>query len=77
MKLSSGLPPSNIDLFMRLDSNISRLEDIFPCKIGFWHIPRRFNKLADSLARKGAALSSQVLATTPAVEWNGMCAAYN
>lgn len=58
MKLSTGLAPSNLDLFVALDKKIIELESKFPCVIGFWHIRREYNTLADRLARKGAKEAS-------------------
>jgi ribonuclease HI len=56
-RTSRGTVPSNLDLFRKLDSVVSDLESNHNTEVGFWHVSREFNKLADSLAR-GAALSA-------------------
>ncbi|EMD41108.1 hypothetical protein CERSUDRAFT_103428 [Gelatoporia subvermispora B] len=58
-----GRRPGNLDLFMVLDEEIIAQERRHRVDIGFWHIPREFNRVADSLAKAAAhiapALSSQ------------------
>ncbi|KAK7529166.1 ribonuclease H-like domain-containing protein [Phyllosticta citribraziliensis] len=53
-KNSSGKAPSNLDLFLKIDEKIKELEEPEDIVIGFWHVPRKYNVLADRLA-KGAA----------------------
>ncbi|KAL8787636.1 MAG: hypothetical protein Q9195_007682 [Heterodermia aff. obscurata] len=45
--------PSNLDLFMRLDAGISKLEKK-GVEIGFFHVLRQYNTIADRLAKKAA-----------------------
>lgn len=58
---SSGQPAVNMDLFLKLEEEIIELEQRGSgpgLEIGFWHIPRRYNAVADSLANKAADLAS-------------------
>ncbi|KAG6873600.1 hypothetical protein C0995_013973 [Termitomyces sp. Mi166 len=52
-RTSSGRVPLNLDLFRALDTLISSVEDR-GINVGFWHIQRQFNTLADSLAKEAA-----------------------
>ncbi|QDS71987.1 hypothetical protein FKW77_001542 [Venturia effusa] len=56
MRLNNGSVPANLDLFVAIDEQMVELEERFPCVIGFWHIRREFNTLADELAREGAEM---------------------
>ncbi|KAL8283426.1 hypothetical protein RQP46_005836 [Phenoliferia psychrophenolica] len=51
-KTSSGNTPSNLDLFHQLNKLISE-QEAKGIKIGFWHVERRFNSIADKLAKEG------------------------
>ena len=46
--------PANLDLFQELDAAIITEEHRQGVKIGFWHIPRKYNRLADGLAKRAA-----------------------
>jgi len=52
-RTSKGQVPVNLDLFQKLDGVISQAERE-GINVGFWHIRREFNTLADSLAKRGA-----------------------
>lgn len=43
----------NLDLFRRLDDAITE-QEANGIEIGFWHIPREYNTLADGLAKQAA-----------------------
>ena len=45
---------TNLDLFVRLDQVINKYEKKYDVKIGFWHVPRKYNEVADELAKKAA-----------------------
>ncbi|KAL8950548.1 MAG: hypothetical protein Q9222_003418 [Ikaeria aurantiellina] len=45
--------PSNLDLFQAIDEEITTQEDK-SIKIGFWHVPREYNSIADGLAKKAS-----------------------
>ncbi|KAF8071634.1 ribonuclease H-like domain-containing protein [Lyophyllum atratum] len=47
---SYGKRPANLDLFVGLDDRATRLEQE-GIEVGFWHIPREFNVLADEQAK--------------------------
>ncbi|KAH9927033.1 hypothetical protein B0H21DRAFT_763703 [Amylocystis lapponica] len=49
--------PTNLDLYLKLDQEIIRLEGQHKVKIGFLHVPREFNTIADSLARRAAKIA--------------------
>ncbi|TFY61141.1 hypothetical protein EVJ58_g4689 [Rhodofomes roseus] len=46
--------PANLDLFLRLDQEIDNLERQRDIRIGFWHVPRQHNAIADRLAKDAA-----------------------
>ncbi|KAK1220034.1 hypothetical protein PQX77_017241 [Marasmius sp. AFHP31] len=46
---ASGNKVSNIDLFTLLDEKITQMEATSNVRIGFWHVPREFNTIADVL----------------------------
>jgi len=51
---SKGTSPANLDLFLRVEEEVIRLEkENIP--VGFWYIPRVHNAVADSLAKTAAA----------------------
>ncbi|KAK8254119.1 ribonuclease H-like domain-containing protein [Phyllosticta capitalensis] len=57
-RTSTHKKPANLDLFMRLDKLIEGFEseDVV---IGFLHIPREHNKIADKLAKRAAKVDQQ------------------
>ena len=46
--------PANLDLFLKLDAEITIQEARQDVKIGFWHIPREYNTRADTLAKEAS-----------------------
>ncbi|KAF9046003.1 ribonuclease H-like protein [Hymenopellis radicata] len=52
-RTKQGKRPRNLDLFLRLDRAISKLEGEGK-KVGFWWIPRESNEAADRLAKRAA-----------------------
>lgn len=46
--------PANLDLFQKLDAAIITEEHRHGVTIGFWHISRQYNHLADGLAKRAA-----------------------
>ncbi|KAI5481666.1 ribonuclease H-like protein [Pseudohyphozyma bogoriensis] len=50
---SKGTRPTNLDLFQTLDREITQLENVGR-KVGFWHVDRQYNTIADGLAKDGA-----------------------
>ncbi|OCH93558.1 ribonuclease H-like protein [Obba rivulosa] len=54
---AQGRRPSNLDLFQQLDKEIDIQERRHKVNIGFWHVPREFNGLADSLAKRAARIA--------------------
>lgn len=52
-RTSNGQVPGNLDLFQKLDAIVGEAERE-GINVGFWHIGREFNTLADSLAKRGA-----------------------
>ena len=54
MRNGQNKRPTNIDLFIRLDELINKYEKKRDVKIGFWHVPRKYNDIADGLAKKAA-----------------------
>ncbi|KAL8915909.1 MAG: hypothetical protein Q9172_006570 [Xanthocarpia lactea] len=61
--------PANLDLFLALDLTLAANEAKQDVKIGFWHVPREYNTIADRLA-KNALLEGDLeeIALTLAVE---------
>jgi ribonuclease HI len=66
---SKGTAPVNLDLFLRVEEEVIRLENknvpvgypvpfylllADPPQVGFWHIPRAHNEVADQLAKDAA-----------------------
>jgi ribonuclease HI len=51
LRTAQGKRPSNIDLFLKIDEMVSETEASGKAEVGFWHIPRECNQLADSLAK--------------------------
>lgn len=56
-------PPQNLDLFHRLNEVVTELEDL-GIQVGFLHLKRKYNTLADSLAKKAAAEAQAPLEVT-------------
>ncbi|EPS96690.1 hypothetical protein FOMPIDRAFT_1130012 [Fomitopsis schrenkii] len=54
MRASDGRTPANLDLFLRLDEEITAIEQTHDIRIGFWHVAREFNTIADRLAKDAA-----------------------
>ncbi|KAH9829460.1 ribonuclease H-like domain-containing protein [Rhodofomes roseus] len=46
--------PANLDLFLTLHRDINNLERQRDVRIGFWHVPRQHNAIADRLAKDAA-----------------------
>ncbi|KIJ59786.1 hypothetical protein HYDPIDRAFT_118142 [Hydnomerulius pinastri MD-312] len=49
-----GGQPSNLDLFHKLEAEAEARERRYDCKVKFWHIARKYNHIADGLAKRGA-----------------------
>ncbi|KAF1975435.1 ribonuclease H-like protein [Bimuria novae-zelandiae CBS 107.79] len=58
-RTSKGTKPANLDLFLALDRVVTTHE-AKNVTIGFWHIPREHNKLADRLAKAAAVHGDEV-----------------
>ncbi|KAL8766430.1 MAG: hypothetical protein Q9209_006806 [Squamulea sp. 1 TL-2023] len=56
LRTSRNTKPENLDLFLRLDEALTIEEINTGIKIGFWHVPREYNTVADTLAKKAAQL---------------------
>lgn len=54
-RTAAGKCPANLDLFLRLDAAINLRESEEDITIGFWHVPRHLNYIADELAKEAAA----------------------
>ncbi|KAM0746379.1 ribonuclease H-like protein [Meredithblackwellia eburnea MCA 4105] len=66
-KTSSGSTPSNLDLFHKLDDILSKHESN-GISIGFWHVARQYNTMADRLAKQGKEIDDPSR-TLRASEW--------
>ncbi|KAL8660085.1 MAG: hypothetical protein Q9226_000077 [Calogaya cf. arnoldii] len=53
LRNSRNLKPANLDLFLQLDAAQAN-EELKGVKIGFWYVPREFNRMADALAKQAA-----------------------
>lgn len=53
-RTSQNKKPANLDLFLKLDEELTAEENKQNVKIGFWHVAREYNKIADGLAKKAA-----------------------
>lgn len=51
---SQGKTPANIDLFLQLDTILCIEEAKKEVAIGFWHVPREYNGIADRLAKEAS-----------------------
>lgn len=54
LRTNRGTKPANLDLFLKLDAAITTHETGQDLKIGFWHIRREYNTLADALAKEAS-----------------------
>ena len=54
MRTTAGRTPLNLDLFMKLDQEIDAIERERDVQIGFWHVLRKHNVIADRLATAAA-----------------------
>ena len=71
MRTGQNKKPANLDLFLRLDKFITSYESKYDVKIGFWHIPREYNHIADGLAKKAAQRGDLGLAAPPTADSAG------
>ncbi|CAL8578857.1 hypothetical protein XPA_004628 [Xanthoria parietina] len=55
MRNGRNVKPANLDLFLQLDAALAN-EEMKGAKIGFWHVPREYNSMADTLAKQAAQL---------------------
>lgn len=53
-RTSQGKTPANLDLFMQLDEILCIGEAKKEVDIGFWHVPREYNTIADRLAKEAS-----------------------
>ncbi|KAI5481665.1 hypothetical protein MNV49_002891 [Pseudohyphozyma bogoriensis] len=67
---SNNKTPTNLNLFQKLDRIVSGLEG-GGRKVGFWHVERRYNKVADGLANAGAREAQPRPQTQPIVVTTG------
>ncbi|KAL8679925.1 MAG: hypothetical protein Q9186_003839 [Xanthomendoza sp. 1 TL-2023] len=56
LRTNRNTKPANLDLFLELDAELTAQETALEVKIGFWHVPREYNKVADKLAKEAALL---------------------
>lgn len=56
LRNSSNKEPANLDLFLQLDAALTTEETKQDVKVGFWHVPRQYNRIADALAKQAAEL---------------------
>lgn len=54
MRTVAGRTPTNLDLFLEIDREIDALERERNVQIGFWHVSRKHNAIADRLATAAA-----------------------
>ncbi|CAL8583699.1 hypothetical protein XPA_009319 [Xanthoria parietina] len=54
LRTNRNTKPANLDLFLKLDEALSAEEAFQKVKIGFWYIPRKYNSIADGLAKKAS-----------------------
>ncbi|THU86992.1 ribonuclease H-like protein [Dendrothele bispora CBS 962.96] len=52
-RTADGKTPTNLDLFHHLNDNLTAIEAL-NIQVGFWRIPREYNKIADGLAKEAA-----------------------
>ncbi|PCH34224.1 ribonuclease H-like protein [Wolfiporia cocos MD-104 SS10] len=51
---TNGKEPANLDLFRKLEAEIMLQEELYAVDVGFWHIKRKYNSMADCLAKAAA-----------------------
>lgn len=61
MRTSDGRTPANLDLFLALDQEITATEKKHGILVGFWYIPRKYNTIADRLAKDAAKCAPTAL----------------
>ncbi|CAF9905796.1 hypothetical protein IMSHALPRED_003979 [Imshaugia aleurites] len=54
LRTNRNTKPANLDLFVKLDAEITAQETVSPVKVGFWHVPREHNAIADALAKEAS-----------------------
>lgn len=54
MRTSEGRTPANLHLFLKLDEEAVAAEARHGIVVGFWYIPRKYNTIADRLAKDAA-----------------------
>ncbi|KAI4141441.1 MAG: hypothetical protein L6R39_005329 [Caloplaca ligustica] len=54
LRTNRNTVPANLDLFLYLDEELTAAEMKLNVKIGFWHVRREYNRIADGLAKKAA-----------------------
>lgn len=54
LRAFDGRTPANLDLFLAIDQEITVIERERDVRIGFWHVPRKYNAIADKLAKEAA-----------------------
>ncbi|KAL8749891.1 MAG: hypothetical protein Q9184_006623 [Pyrenodesmia sp. 2 TL-2023] len=54
LRTNRNTKPANLDLFLKLDEKLTAEEGKQNVKIGFWHVPREYNTIADGLAKKAS-----------------------
>lgn len=54
LRTNRNTKPANLDLFVKLDAEVTTQETICPVKVGFWHVPREHNAIADALAKEAS-----------------------
>ncbi|KAL8916371.1 MAG: hypothetical protein Q9208_008561 [Pyrenodesmia sp. 3 TL-2023] len=54
LRTNRNTTPANLDLFLYLDEMLTAEEAKRKVNIGFWHIPRQYNTIADGLAKKAS-----------------------
>ncbi|KAG9309705.1 ribonuclease H-like protein [Chiua virens] len=60
MRKASKQRPSNLDLFLKLDTEMTKREQEHDCNVMFWYIAREYNAIADGLAKHGANSAANV-----------------
>jgi len=70
---ADGKPPTNLDLFQRFDAALFEQERRHGVKMGFWHVPRECNVVADALSKEAArAAQAQANDRSPIVHMTGL-----
>ncbi|KAI9568214.1 ribonuclease H-like domain-containing protein [Boletus coccyginus] len=58
LRKSNGERPSNLDLFLDLGAAIEACQYKYGCKVQFWRIDRRYNVIADELAKRATRIAA-------------------